>query len=200
MPTAEQIIRAAAAEVGTAEAPVNDVKYNTWFYGRRVNGSNYAWCKVFVSWVLFKLGITHYRHASCDLGMADFKSGKAGKWIPVTQKAQPADIAFYGDNPNDSIHTGFVVKDNGSTIDAIEGNTSPGTSGSQTNGGGVYRRNRPKTWVLGYGRLDLKPEAPTFKVIARKVVTKTVVSKAKAKTAVARLRERGYKVTKKKVG
>ena len=35
---------------------------------------------------------------------------------------------------------------------AIEGNTSPGEAGSQSNGGGVFRRKRSKTLVTAYIR------------------------------------------------
>jgi hypothetical protein len=50
-------------------------------------------------------------------------------------------------------HVGFVerVRADG-TLVTIEGNTSSGTSGSQDNGGGVYRRTRPPAYVVGYGR------------------------------------------------
>ena len=40
----------------------------------------------------------------------------------------------------------------GSTITAIEGNTSAGEAGSQSNGGGVFRRKRSKTLVTAYIR------------------------------------------------
>lgn len=48
-----QIIARAIGEVGITEYPPNsnNVKYNTWFYGRAVQGSKYPWCATFVSWV-----------------------------------------------------------------------------------------------------------------------------------------------------
>jgi hypothetical protein len=45
-------------------------------------------------------------------------------------------------------HTAIIEKDNGDgTVTSIEGNTSSGTSGSQDNGGGVYRRIRSKSLI-----------------------------------------------------
>lgn len=42
-------------EIGTAEKGHNNIKYNTWYYGKKVqdktsSGATYAWCAVFVSW------------------------------------------------------------------------------------------------------------------------------------------------------
>lgn len=51
--TADMIIATAKAELGVKESPKNsnNVKYNTWFYGKTVSGSAYPWCMVFVCWV-----------------------------------------------------------------------------------------------------------------------------------------------------
>lgn len=50
--TADMVLATARAELGVKEKPTNsnNVKYNTWFYGRKVSGSNYPWCEVFVCW------------------------------------------------------------------------------------------------------------------------------------------------------
>ena len=50
--TADMVIATAMAEVGIKEAPKdsNNVKYNTWFYGKEVAGKAYPWCEVFVCW------------------------------------------------------------------------------------------------------------------------------------------------------
>lgn len=49
-------------------------------------------------------------------------------------------------------HTGIVEKVSGSTVTTIEGNTSPGNGGSQRDGGGCYRRVRPKSFWKEAGR------------------------------------------------
>lgn len=50
--TADMVVATALAEVGTKESPKNsnNVKYNTWFYGKEVRGDDYPWCEVFVCW------------------------------------------------------------------------------------------------------------------------------------------------------
>ena len=50
--TAAKLIAIAEAEIGTKESPAgsNNVKYNTWFYGKAVSGDWAAWCAVFVCW------------------------------------------------------------------------------------------------------------------------------------------------------
>ena len=51
--TADMVVTTALNEVGTKESPANsnNVKYNTWFYGKAVSGGGYAWCCTFVCWV-----------------------------------------------------------------------------------------------------------------------------------------------------
>lgn len=50
--TAERLMEIALSQVGVKEVPSgsNDVKYNTWYYGREVRGDAYPWCCVFVEW------------------------------------------------------------------------------------------------------------------------------------------------------
>lgn len=50
MASGQDLVKIAQAESGTKENGTNNVKYNTWFYGHEVDGSNYPWCAVFVSW------------------------------------------------------------------------------------------------------------------------------------------------------
>ena len=50
MASGQDLVKIAQAENGTKENGTNNVKYNTWFYGHEVDGSNYPWCAVFVSW------------------------------------------------------------------------------------------------------------------------------------------------------
>ena len=56
MATASTIINMASKEIGVKETGVNNVKYNTEYYGRAVNGENYPWCAVFVQWVFKHAG------------------------------------------------------------------------------------------------------------------------------------------------
>jgi peptidoglycan hydrolase-like protein with peptidoglycan-binding domain len=145
MATVEQLLKIAAGELGTKESPAdsNVCKYSRWY---PMVG---PWCAMYVSWVLDKAGIDGYKHAYTPAGAELFRS--QSRW---TEKPRPGDIAYF-DFP-DSLpriqHVGFVERVNGDVITTIEGNTSAGTSGSQDNGGGVFRRERTRSLIVGFGR------------------------------------------------
>lgn len=52
-----KLLAIASAEVGITEYPPNsnNVKYNTWFYGKQVQGKNYPWCAAFISYIFNEL-------------------------------------------------------------------------------------------------------------------------------------------------
>ena len=52
-----KLLAIANAEVGITEYPPssNNVKYNTWFYGRQVMGAKYPWCCTFISYIFWEL-------------------------------------------------------------------------------------------------------------------------------------------------
>lgn len=52
----EKVLSIAAGEIGTNEIPINQVKYNDWYYGQNVNGDAYPWCNAFISWIFWMLG------------------------------------------------------------------------------------------------------------------------------------------------
>lgn len=147
--TAAKVLAAAQAELGTKESPANsnNVKYNTWFYGRAVSGSAYPWCMVFIMWLFYKLGALHLlpaRTASCGTLMR--AAQKAGQW--VTGEYRPGDVVIY-DFPGGAAtdHCGVIESVTASGVVAIEGNTSE--AGSQSNGGQVCRKMRPYSQVVG---------------------------------------------------
>ena len=62
------VLKIAGREIGVKESPANsnNVKYNTWFYGRAVKGSAYPWCMAFVQWCFHEAGTPLlYLTASC---------------------------------------------------------------------------------------------------------------------------------------
>ena len=145
MTSVDQVLKIAKGELGTKESPVdsNVCKYSRWY---PMVG---PWCAMFVSWVLDKADIEGYKHAFTPAGAELFKS--QGRW---TQNPRPGDVAYF-DFP-DSLpriqHVGFVEKVSGSVVTTIEGNTSSGAAGSQDNGGGVFRRERARSLIVGFGR------------------------------------------------
>lgn len=147
MTAAERVLSIARAEVGVKESPAgsNRVKYNTWFYGREVSGAAYPWCMAFVQWVFDQAGERlPYKTASCSGLLNWYRAKRPGQ---VVKTPQPGDVIIYQFG-----HTGVVEAVGTGTVTAIEGNTSPGTAGSQSNGGMVCRRTRKTSLVTAYLR------------------------------------------------
>ena len=141
------VLDTARRELGTTESPANSnkVRYNTWYYGREVSGDAYPWCMAFVQWCFAQAGRPlPYKTASCSALLTWYRQNRPEC---IVGDPQPGDIILYTFS-----HTGIVESVQGSTVTAIEGNTSAGSSGSQANGGGVFRRKRSKTLVTAYIR------------------------------------------------
>lgn len=145
--TAQEILNKARAEIGVAEFPSNSncVKYNTWFYGKKVTGAAYPWCCVFISWLFKDNPSLCKRSASCADLLSWFE--KQGRTV---KSPQPGDIVFfkYSTNTRRTNHVGIVESVSGKTINTIEGNTSVT---SNDNGGRVMRRKR-STNIVAYAR------------------------------------------------
>lgn len=124
-----KITEIAIRESGTKENPPksNNVKYNTWIYGKEVSGAEYPWCGAFVSWV--------YYHAGMPIKKAGLLKGFVGcpyavanlaKWGKLVTKPEEGDIAFFdwqGDGKFD--HVGiFQEHYDVGEFWSIEGNTS----------------------------------------------------------------------------
>lgn len=146
MATVSELLNIARKQIGVKENPPNsnNVRYNTWYYGREVNGSAYPWCMVFVQWVFDQAKVKlPIRTASCGALMRAAQS--AGCW--VTGDYRPGDVVIY-DFPGGAKtdHCGIVESVDGSYISAIEGNTS---STSDADGGAVERRARKFSQIVG---------------------------------------------------
>ena len=146
MATTSELLDIARRQIGTRESPPNsnNVRYNTWYYGREVSGAAYPWCMVFVQWVFDQAGVKlPVRTASCGALMRSAQS--AGQW--VTGDYRPGDVVIY-DFPGGAAtdHCGIVESVDGSYISAIEGNTS---STSDADGGAVERRARKFSQIVG---------------------------------------------------
>lgn len=139
---ADNLLKIAAGELGTTESPSgsNRVKYGAW-YGLDGN----PWCMMFVQWCFDRAGLAlPCRTASCSALLAWYREHQPER---VVNDPKRGDIIIYHFG-----HTGIVESTGRATVTAIEGNTSAGESGSQSNGGGVFRRVRSKTLVKAYIR------------------------------------------------
>ena len=153
MSTASDILQVAAGEVGYRESPAgsNRTKYGKW-YG--LDGQ--PWCMMFVQWVFHQAGVEKLlpvRTASCGVMMRAAKA--AGAW--VTKDYRPGDVVLYDFSGGGAVdHVGIVVRCDGSTIIAVEGNTSVG---DDSNGGAVMERRRLLQTVAGAVRPSYDGEA-----------------------------------------
>ena len=158
MGTANQLLTIARKQLGICENPPgsNNVRYNTWYYGRKVHGKAYPWCMVFVQWCFAQVDVgLPVRTASCSALMNAAKG--AGCW--VTRSFLPGDVVIYDftGKKKQAAHCGIVESVTGSGVIAIEGNTS---AGNDANGGQVQRRTRPGKYIMGAVRPGFDKEEP----------------------------------------
>lgn len=146
-PSVAEFLKVARSQLGYVEGTNNDTKYGKW-YGLNHN----PWCDMFVSWCGAQVGGSDVigKYAATMSHASWFK--KISRW---GRSPKVGAIVFFDFDDKQSTwtsHVGIVeaVRDDGRIV-TIEGNTSSGTSGSQHNGGGVYRRVRAANSVVGYG-------------------------------------------------
>jgi CHAP domain len=148
MATAQQGIDLANSQVGYQEGFSGGHWNNIQKYSPEVPGlewsQGYAWCCVFVCWILYKLGGLRFK-AAAYTGTCIAYWQSIGRWSEYP--AIGAQV-FFGYNGCE--HTGFVTAYDATTITTIEGNTNINGSAE---GDGVYRKthNRTDTYVFGYG-------------------------------------------------
>lgn len=156
---AKEIIKLATTEIGVTE----DGDTNT---GKRVNeykaatklppAEEWPWCAAFICWLvkaaLVEAGVpetTTFRRPTTAAAwglelwsLAQDKTTQTKRW--PHNDIRPGDIITFTFS-----HCGIAVTapDEDGRFATIEGNTSPGTAGSQRDGGGVYRRIRRTSQV-----------------------------------------------------
>ena len=146
MATAADVLAVAMKEIGTVEQSGNRQKY-----GKAYGMDGVYWCMQFVWWCFQQadkaLFMDGGKTASCGELMRWAQAH--GQW--VTTGYRPGDVLIY-DFPGTSYktdHCGICESVSGQYVTAIEGNTSNGNTGSQSNGDGVYRRKRKLSLLLG---------------------------------------------------
>lgn len=164
MATAQDLDRIVEGQVGYVEkGGRSGHSGNLTKFGAAYGLNGYSWCSIFVWWCFLQVGID-VRHtisgqyASADAAMKGFQK----KGWKITKSPRFMDVAFFhipGEHAGAN-HTGFVVAADARGVHTIEGNTSAGASGSQANGGGVYRRYRPYSLIIGYGRYPFATGSP----------------------------------------
>lgn len=153
----------AVNELGVSEYPAdtNNVKYNTWYYGRMVEGREYPWCAVFISFLFKDNQHLVKRTNSCQQMLEWFEARNR-----VVIDPQPGDIVFFKFKTNGrrTNHVGIVVSVQGkNNLTTIEGNTS---LSSNDNGGKVMQRRRTMKNIVAFARPEYEDASsyhPTLK-------------------------------------
>jgi cell wall-associated NlpC family hydrolase len=130
---------------------------NITIMGKWYGAQGQPWCAMFVSYCFDQAGLVKLvasqskkGFAGCDAGLKFF--AKKGQLVPVGQ-AQPGDIVFFQfDADAQPDHGGFVYQNTGKALVTLEGNTSGGSKGSQSNGGGAYKKKRAYSDVMAVVR------------------------------------------------
>ena len=116
--------------------------------------SGIPYCAMFVSYCLNWAGIEAAGLPGAYVPWILSANSDAGRLV-ANEEAQPGDLVMFdwqGDGVAD--HIGIVEENHADEgwMQTIEGNTSPGSGGSQSNGGGVYRRTRNYSSIIGVAR------------------------------------------------
>jgi hypothetical protein len=132
-------------QLGYTEGANNSNKFGIWYGWNKV-----AWCAQFVSWSYKGVGSTVFgkvasgHYAYCPYIVNDARAGRYG--LLVVKDPLPGDLVLFNwDGDWDADHVGMFekwVNKSGGYFQSVEGNTAPDDSGSQSHGGGVFRRGQ----------------------------------------------------------
>ena len=148
MATANELLAIARKQLGVTESPAGS---NRTKYGKWMGLDGQPWCMSFVQWCFHQAGTPlPHKTGSCSALLNWYQKNRPEC---VVKGPQPGDIAIFTFG-----HTGIVERALPGSVMCIEGNTSPGQSGSQDNGGGVYRRQRNLALVRAFIRPFPKKE------------------------------------------
>lgn len=121
------------------------VVYPAWAYK-----TGYAWCGGFMVWAYRQVGVDLMKCAWWFYTPYIVNFAKNNRfWRSASSYGAQPLYDWHGDGVAD--HVGAANPDNASSLyRAIEGNTSSGSAGSQSNGGGVYERYRSRSRIMGW--------------------------------------------------
>jgi hypothetical protein len=139
--------------VGVSENPANSNRGNpepTGWQKRVMGFDGQPWCACFTTCMAWDAGIKGSGSAGVQqcINLAKQGSGIYRAFTTDKSRVKPGDHVAIGCS---SCHIGMVAKaPDSSGCDTVEGNTSPGNSGSQYNGGCVATRRRSNSEIVGY--------------------------------------------------
>lgn len=166
----KQVLDVARSQLETKEYPPssNNVKYNTAYYGREVDGSQYSWCAVFVWWVFRECGISGLYYGGQKTAYVPALISWARKNGLLVDTPEPGDLVCFDFNANGvADHIGICESWDGRYVTTIDGNT--GTT-SEANGGCVMRRRRERKYIVAVIRPKYKEDDEMSEEMIRQIV------------------------------
>lgn len=152
------VLNLAKSQIGYKEGKNNWTKY-----GRDYGWNNVAWCCIFIWWLFHESGADDMfgtKTASCTALWNQHKAQAVSK-----NNLKAGDIVFFDfSGGSECNHVGIVENAGSSQVTTIEGNTSSGNSGSQSNGDGVYRRYRKRSVISHAYRPNYVEEEKTVTI------------------------------------
>jgi hypothetical protein len=141
--------------LGVSESPPESNRGNPQPDGweHRVYGaSGVPWCACFATCMAWDVGVVGSSSAGVQVivDMARSGQGMFRGYTTDPGSVLRGDLAIIGCT---SCHVGMVV-DSDDPCHTIEGNTSPGSEGSQYNGGCVAEKRRPRSDIVGWALVD----------------------------------------------
>ena len=174
--SADNLARVAEGQVNYSETGGRDGKSgNLTKFGAEFGLNGYAWCSIFVWWCFHQLGIDVRHVISANYaGAEQAMEGFQRKGWKIVKNPRRGDVVFFHFNGEHAgaNHTGIVVGVDANGVWTVEGNTSAGT-GSQVNGGGVYRRYRHYDVIIGFGRYPFTAPSVVHPTVIKPVAAKT---------------------------
>jgi hypothetical protein len=177
------------SQIGVTENPAGS---NINPYARQAGHlDGQPWCATFLVAGALATGVRlPSASAYCPTMVNEFK--RAGRFHTTPEVG---DLAFFQfDAQAGADHVGVVESVGATTITTIEGNTSKDSSGSQSNGGGVFRRVRHRSLVIGYGRPEFTAETPSAPPPPKAVIVKAFSKEAALMDLYPRLFNRRVRV------
>ena len=160
MSAAKNVLYCARQWIGYSrwDDPEPGTVFGRWYAGlvgdSYFSESGVPYCAMFISYCLDWAGVTAEGIPGAYVPWILSANSDAGRLV-ANEDAQPGDLVMFdwqGDGVSD--HIGIVEENHADEgwMQTIEGNTSPGSGGSQSNGGGVYRRTRNYSSIIGVAR------------------------------------------------
>lgn len=157
-------VKWANSRVGVTENPPgsNQGRYITaWQEMSSYPGGGVAWCQCFVNASAYVGSRRRIKpswfggYTPSVVEMAN--NGEHGLKRIKLEDARPGDWVYFDFPGGESTdHVGIFIRRSGDTVYTIEGNTSSGNNGSQSNGGGVFKRQRDRSLISATVRVPFK--------------------------------------------